>query len=147
MTREALAAVKASKESGATEILVGDSHGNGENLLIEEFPKDVRIIRSMPRHLGMMAGIDSSFDAVIFIGYHASTNNPHGTRAHTFSSAHLTRVALNGEEMTEAAFNAAVAGHFGVPVIMASGDDAAIARGSGTMTQGSSLKLLNSTTP
>ena len=127
MTHEALAAVNAAKESGATDILVSDSHGNGENLLIEEFPKDVRIIRSWPRHLGMMAGIDSTFDAAIFIGYHASTTNPRGVRAHTFSSAHLARVMLNGEPVTEGAFNAAIAGQFGVPVIMASGDDVAVA--------------------
>jgi len=127
MTREAVAAVNAAKAAGATEILVADSHGNGENLLIEMFPADVRIIRSWPRRQGMMAGVDASFDAAIFIGYHASTNNPQGVRAHTFSSARLTRVALNGTVITEGAINAAVAGHFGVPVIMMSGDDAAIA--------------------
>lgn len=126
MTREALAAVNAAKEAGATEILVADSHGNGENLLIDLFPKDVRIIRSWPRRLAMMAGIDNTFDAVLFIGYHSSTNNMKGVRAHTFSSARLTRVALNGTEVTEGAFNAAIAGHFGVPVVMISGDDAAI---------------------
>ncbi len=126
MTREALAAVNAAKEAGATEILVADSHGNGENLLIDLFPKDVRIIRSWPRRLAMMAGIDNTFDAVLFIGYHASTNNTKGVRAHTFSSARLTRVALNGTEVTEGAFNAAIAGYFGVPVVMMSGDDAAI---------------------
>jgi D-amino peptidase len=127
MTREALAAVNAAKEAGATEILVSDSHGNGENLLIDLFPPDVRIIRSWPRHLSMMAGIDESFNAVIFIGYHASTNNPAGVRAHTFSSARLTRVALNGTVVTEGAWNAAIAGQFNVPVVMISGDDAAIA--------------------
>lgn len=127
MTAEALAAVTAAKDAGATQILVSDSHGNGENLLIEKFPADVRIIRAWPRKLSMMAGIDSSFDAVIFIGYHASTNNPQGVRAHTFSSATLTRVAINGREMTEGSWNAAIAGHFGVPVVMISGDDAAVA--------------------
>jgi D-amino peptidase len=127
MTAEALAAVQAAKEAGATEILVSDSHGNGENLLIEKFPLDVRIIRSWPRRYSMMAGIDSTFDAVIFIGYHSSTNNPQGVRAHTFSSATLTRVAVNGKELTEGAWNAAIAGQFGVPVVMISGDDAAIA--------------------
>lgn len=126
MTKEALAAVNAAKEAGASEILVSDSHGNGENLLIEQFPKDVRIIRSWPRRLGMMAGIDATFDAAIFIGYHSSTNNLKGVRAHTFSSARLTRVALNGTNVTEGAWNAAVAGHFGVPAVMISGDDAAI---------------------
>jgi D-amino peptidase len=127
MTREALAAVEAAKAAGATEIIVSDSHGNGENLLIELFPPDVRIIRSWPRRLQMMAGVDRSVDAVVFIGYHASTTNPQGVRAHTFSSATLTRVALNGTEVTEGAWNAAIAGHFGVPVVMISGDDAAVA--------------------
>lgn len=127
MTHEALAAVEAAKRAGAVEILVSDSHGNGENLLIEQFPSDVRIIRSWPRRLGMMAGIDASFDAVLLIGYHASTDNAAGVRAHTFSSARLTHVALNGTAVTEGAFNAAIAGHFGVPVVMISGDDAAVA--------------------
>jgi D-amino peptidase len=127
MTREALAAVAAAKDAGATEIVVADSHGNGENLLIERFPPDVRIVRSWPRRLQMMAGIDQTFDAAIYIGYHASTTNPTGVRAHTFSSATLTRVALNGVEMSEGSWNAAIAGHFNVPVVMVSGDDAAVA--------------------
>jgi D-amino peptidase len=126
MTNETLAAVNAAAQSGATEIVVSDSHGNGESLLIEEFPKNVRIVRSWPRHGGMMAGLDSTFDAALFIGYHASTTNMRGVRAHTFSSAHLTRVGLNGNAVTEGEFNAAYAGALGVPVIFASGDDAAL---------------------
>jgi D-amino peptidase len=115
----ALAAVMAAFTSA-------DSHGNGQNLLIEKLPKDVKIIRSWPRPLGMMEGIDSSFDGVIFTGYHASTDNPEGVRAHTFSSARLTSVKINGKVMTEGSWNAAVAGEFGVPVIMIAGDDAAV---------------------
>jgi D-amino peptidase len=127
MTREALAAVEAARAAGATEIVVADAHGNGENLLIEQFPADVRIIRSWPRRLGMVAGIDDRVDAALFIAYHAGTNNATGVRAHTFSSANLTRVALNGTNVTEGSWNAAIAGHFNVPVVMMSGDDAAIA--------------------
>ena len=78
MTDEAVAAVRAAKDAGATEVVVADSHGNGESLLIEEFPKDVRIVRSWPRHGGMMAGLDASFGAALFVGYHASTTNPKG---------------------------------------------------------------------
>ena len=125
MTNETLAAINAAKEAGATEIVVSDSHGNGESLLIDLFPKDVRIVRAWPRHGGMMAGLDPSFDAALFIGYHASTTNPRGVRAHTFSSAHLARVALNGTAVTEGEFNAAYAGSLAVPVVFASGDDAA----------------------
>jgi D-amino peptidase len=126
MTREALAAVNAARAAGATDIIVADAHGNGENLLIEQFPVDVRVIRSWPRQLGMVAGADQ-VDAVMFIGYHASTNNVNGVRAHTFSSASLTRVALNGVNVSEGSWAAAIAGHFNAPVIMMSGDDAAIA--------------------
>jgi D-amino peptidase len=126
MTREAQAAVAAAKAAGATDVIVADAHGNGENLLIEQFPADVRIIRSWPRQLGMVAGADQ-VDAVMFIGYHASTNNVQGVRAHTFSSASLTRVALNGVNVSEGSWAAAIAGHFNAPVIMMSGDDAAIA--------------------
>jgi D-amino peptidase len=127
MTREAVAAVEAAKGAGATEVVVADSHGNGQNLLIEQFPVDVKVIRSWPRRLGMVAGINDSVDAAMFIGYHAGTNNMTGVRAHTFSSANLTRVALNGTNVTEGSWNAAIAGQFGVPVVMMSGDDAAIA--------------------
>jgi D-amino peptidase len=126
MTREALAAVNAAAAAGATDIIVADAHGNGENLLIEQFPANVRIIRSWPRQLGMVAGADQA-DVVMFIGYHASTNNVKGVRAHTFSSANLTRVALNGANVSEGSWAAAIAGHFNAPVIMMSGDDAAIA--------------------
>ena len=127
MTDEAVAAVRAAKDAGATEVVVADSHGNGESLLIEAFPKDVRIVRSWPRHGSMMAGLDGSFGAALFIGYHASTTNPKGVRAHTMSSAHFTRVALNGIPVTEAEFNAAYAGAFGVPIVFSSGDDVAVA--------------------
>ncbi len=126
MTNEVLAAIDGARAAGATEILVSDSHGNGENLLIERFPKDVQIVRSWPRPLAMMEGIDASFDAVLFVGYHASTTNPQGVRAHTMSSATLADVRLNGVSVLEAGLNAAIAGHFHVPVAMISGDDAAV---------------------
>lgn len=126
MTAEVNAAIEAARGAGATEIVVSDSHGNGQNLLIERLPEDVLVVRSWPRALGMMHGIDASFDAAIFLGYHTSTTNPEGVRAHTMSSANLTAVRLNGRPMPEAGINAAIAGHFGVPVVMVSGDDAIV---------------------
>jgi D-amino peptidase len=123
MTAEVNAAVQAAFDAGATEIVISDSHGNGENLLIEKLPKNVTVVRSWPRPLMMMQGIDATFDGAIFMGYHTSTNNPAGVRAHTISSARLADVKLNGVSMPEAGINAAIAGHFNVPVIMISGDD------------------------
>lgn len=127
MTDEVLAAIAGAREGGATTFVVSDSHGNGENLIIDRFPADVTIIRSWPRPLGMMEGIDSTFDAVIFIGYHASTTNVAGVRAHTMSSALLAEIGVNGVPMPESGLNASIAGAFGVPVVMISGDNVAVA--------------------
>lgn len=126
MTQEVNAAIDAAFAGGATEIMVSDSHGNGQNLLIEKLPKNITLVRSWPRPLMMMQGIDETFAGAIFIGYHASTTNSEGVRAHTMSSATLADVRLNDVSVPEAGINAAIAGHFNVPVIMVSGDDAAI---------------------
>lgn len=127
MTAEVNACIEAARAAGATEFLVADAHGNGQNLLIERLPEDVMVVRSWPRPLGMMAGIDDTFDGAILLGYHASTANERGVRAHTFSSANVTGFRLNGTSMSEGGMSAAIAGHFGVPIIMVSGDHVAVA--------------------
>ena len=126
MTAEVNAAIEAARDEGATEIVVSDSHGNGMNLLMNALPQDIELVRSWPRPLGMMEGIDDSFDAAIFIGYHASAGNTDGIAAHTVSGGRLMSVKINGKEMTEGGMNALIAGHFGVPVVMISGDEAAV---------------------
>lgn len=126
MTQEVNAAIEAAFEAGATEIVVSDSHGNGQNLLIEKLPSNVQVVRAWPRPLMMMQGIDETFAGAIFIGYHTATTNSQGVRAHTISSARLADVRLKGASVSEAGINAAIAGHFNVPVIMISGDDAVV---------------------
>jgi D-amino peptidase len=128
MTGDVLAAIQGARDAGATEFVVSDSHGNGQSLLIDKFPSDIpiTIVRSFPRPLGMMEGIDSTFAAVIFVGYHAATTSSTGVRAHTISSALLTRITLNGTPMSEAGINAAIAAQYGVPVVMITGDDAIV---------------------
>jgi D-amino peptidase len=126
MTAEVNAAIEAAREMGATEVVVSDSHGNGLNLLLDALPQDIILVRSWPRPLSMMEGIDESFDAAILIGYHASVGNTGGIAAHTMSGADYSSIKINGMEMTEGSINALIAGHFGVPVVMISGDDAAV---------------------
>jgi D-amino peptidase len=126
MTQEVNAAIEGALAAGATQIVISDSHGNGQNLLIEKLPREVLIVRSWPRPLGMMQGIDETFAGAIFIGYHTGTTNLQGVRAHTLSSARLTDVRLKGVSVSEAGINAAIAGHFNVPIIMVSGDDAVV---------------------
>lgn len=126
MTGEVNAAIAGIREAGAAEIVVCDSHGNGQNVLIDKLPEDVRIVRGFPRPLEMMQGIDESFAAAVFIGYHGSEWAAGAVRSHTISSARLLGIKLNGMEVSEGIFNAALAGEFGVPVALVSGDRLAV---------------------
>jgi D-amino peptidase len=126
MTGEVNAAVAGVRASGPAEIVVCDSHGNGESLLIDKVPDDVSIVRGFPRPLEMMQGIDETFAAALFIGYHASEWTAGAVRGHTISSARLLGVKLNGMEVSEGIYNAALAGAFGVPIAFVSGDRLAV---------------------
>jgi D-amino peptidase len=122
MTQEVNMAVIGAQASGAGEVIVADSHGDGQNIDLEELNPAARLVRAFPRPLGMMQGIDNTFDAVIFIGYHASAGQPSAVLAHTMSSRRVAEIQLNGRVASEALFNAAIAGEFGVPVVFLSGD-------------------------
>ncbi|HEX5264060.1 MAG TPA: M55 family metallopeptidase [Phenylobacterium sp.] len=128
MTNEVNAAIAGARKAGATEFVIADSHGNSQNLLIDQLPKDARIVRGGPRPLIMMDGIqEGKFDGAMFIGYHASSVSLEGVRAHSFSSAQISELKINGVPVSEGYWNAAIAGEFNVPVILASGDDVAVA--------------------
>jgi D-amino peptidase len=126
MTEEVLAAIDGARQAGVTDFLIADSHGNMQNLLIEKLPRDVMVVRGTPRPLGMLEGIAAGIEGVVFVGYHSSTTSAEGVRAHTFSSATLADVRLNGLSVSEGVWNAALAGHFGVPVLAVAGDEAAV---------------------
>jgi D-amino peptidase len=126
MTGEVNAAIDGIRAAAPAAIVVCDSHGNGQSVLIDKLPDDVQIVRGFPRPLEMMQGIDQTFAAAVFIGYHASEWTPDAVRSHTISSARLLGVKLNGMEVSEGIFNAALAGHFGVPVAFVSGDRLAV---------------------
>lgn len=128
MTDTVVAACDAAQAAGATEIVVSDSHGNGQSLKIEKLPDCVQLVRSWPRPLTMMQGVEvGSFAGALLIGYHAGASNPGGVLSHTLSGTAFQEVRVNGQVLNEAGLNAAIAGHFGVPVIYASGDDVAMA--------------------
>ena len=120
MTREVNAAVEGAFAAGATEVVVGDSHGDAQNIDVELLDRRVRLIRAWPRPLGMMQGIDASFGAVVFVGYHAAEGRANAILSHSFSGT--IEVELDGVPVPEAGFNAAIAGDFGVPVVFLSGD-------------------------
>jgi len=128
MTGEVLAAIEGARAAGATAFVIADSHGNAQNLLLDRLPEDVQVVRGFPRPLEMMQGIDPTFAAAVFIGYHASEWTADAVRSHTISSARLLGVKLNGAEVSEGVLNAAIAGHFGVPVAFVSGDRLAVSQ-------------------
>src|SRR5881397_398455 len=128
MTAEVNAAIQGARDAGPAGIVVCDSHGNGQSVLIDRLPDDVQIVRGFPRPLEMMQGIDASFAAALFIGYHASEWTADAVRGHTISSARLLGVKLNGMEVSEGIYNAALAGQFGVPIAFISGDRLAVSQ-------------------
>jgi len=120
MTEEVNEAVGGAFDAGATEVLVSDSHGDAQNIDVELLDKRARLVRAWPRPLGMMQGVDDSFGAVVFIGYHAAEGEANAVLSHTFTGR--MTIKLNGTTVPEAGFNAAIAGDFGVPVVFLSGD-------------------------
>ncbi|MGH9602073.1 MAG: M55 family metallopeptidase [Terriglobales bacterium] len=124
MIAEVNAAIAAAFDAGATEVLVNDSHWDQTNLEPDKLDPRARLITGAPKPFGMMQGLDDSFAAVMFIGYHARGSTADGVLDHTYS-AELKVVKLNGREVGEYGLNAALAGHYGVPVIFVSGDRAA----------------------
>lgn len=123
MTDEVVAAAEAAHDSGAEQVIVADSHGNGQNLLPDRMPGYVELVRSWPRPLGMMQGIgDGRFDAALLIGYHAGAMSEGGVLSHTLGG-YLRQLEVNGQMLDETLLSAAIAGAFGVPITFISGDN------------------------
>ena len=121
MIEEANAAIAGAFDGGARHVLVNDSHNGMRNLLPHELDPRATLVSGGLKDYGMMAGLDDTFAAALFIGYHARGGGP-GVLAHTWSSR-VIGVRLNGQEVGEWGLNAMIAGAFGVPVVMVTGDD------------------------
>ena len=127
MTQEVNSVVAAIFEHiPSADILVNDSHGDHQNVLHGELDPRISYIQGSIKPLGMVQGLDSSFDGAIFIGYHAKAGDPDGFLAHTGSGS-VKGLWLNDVEVGEGGMSAAFAGSLGVPVILVSGDSAAAA--------------------
>ena len=132
MTDEVNAVVAAILQRGPAEIVVNDSHGDMQNLLHTELDPRVMYTQGAVKPLGMVEGLDSTFAAAIFVGYHSRAGTPNGFLAHTGTGA-VKGLWLNDTEVGEGELNAAYAGSVGVPVIMASGDSAFVEQFSRTV--------------
>lgn len=126
MAAETNAAIQGALLGGATDVLVRDSHGAKLNLLPGALDPRARLLRGAstgPKN--MMEGIDSTFGAVVFIGYHAKAGTPDAILEHT-STGNVVDLSINGVSLPEAGYNALVAGLSGVPVVFVSGDQAVV---------------------
>jgi len=123
MTREVSAACSGANSAGVDEILVKDAHGSGRNINPLGLPQNVKLHRDWSMGpLRMMEALDSSFDAVVFVGYHAGAMMPGNPLAHTFSNGKFQNIKINGNLVSEFDINSYIAHYFNVPVIMISGD-------------------------
>ena len=120
-TRVTKIVVKELHEEGFDEIVVADSHGPMVNVLPEEMPEYVELVRGFPRPTSMVVGVEGS-DAALFLGYHSRAGVARSTFDHTYSGV-VSYVKVNGVEASEFLLNAYVAGHYGVPVILVAGDE------------------------
>lgn len=123
MTADTNAAVEGALAAGATEVIVNDAHGSMTNILIEELNPKARLISGAKKHLGMMQGIGGAFDVLFFVGYHDRDGADDAVLSHTFMGGTIFEIRCNGVPASEMLVNAGLAGHFGVPIGLVTGDD------------------------
>jgi D-amino peptidase len=133
MSKEVRAAIDGAREAGASDVLVNDSHSSMRNVLWDELPADVRMIYGNRKPFSMAEGVDDSFSAAFFTGYHAPNGERDGTLDHTYSSSTLYTTTINGKRCSEAMINAALLGTYGIPVVLITGDSTTIAHTKGEM--------------
>lgn len=126
LTEEVNAAVRGAFDAGATYVLVNDSHGHMNNILPDKLDRRAELSQGYPKPLYMMEGISGEFEAVFFVGYHAAIGTADGFYNHSYNSRGIYNVRVNGKLMSESMLNGRVAGHYGVPVALVTGDAAAI---------------------
>jgi D-amino peptidase len=118
------AVVQGLRDAGATEVVVLDGHGS-QAVIPHMMHPGASYVTGKPRPgAGNLTGLDETFDAMIMIGFHAMMGTPDGVLNHTQSSRSENRYWYNGVESGELAQNALIAGHFGVPLVMVTGDEA-----------------------
>src|SRR5215469_2945019 len=125
MTEEVNAAVTGAFEGGATDVWVTDAHGSMRNLLPLVLHREARYVSGTPKTLCMMEGIDESFGAVMFTGYHGKAGTAASVLAHTYIMR-IQDLRINGASVGEYGLNAALAGRFGVPVALVTGDNTVV---------------------
>lgn len=123
LTGDVNAAVRGAFKGGADEVFVTDGHNYARNLLIEELDPRAKLNYGAPSSLSMVQGVDQDIDAIMFIAYHARAGALNAVLCHSWS-LNTTNIWINGRVVGEFGLNGSVAGSFGVPPLMITGDKA-----------------------
>jgi len=107
--------------SGFKDVIVADSHDAMVNLLIDELPDYIELIRGYPRPTSMISGI-TGCDVALFLGYHAKAGTAYSTFDHTYSGSAIYQVAINGIIASEYLLNTYAAGDSQIPIVLVAGD-------------------------
>ena len=126
MTEDVNAAIRGAVAAGASRVLVNDAHGPMRNLLPGELHPAARLVRGRPKPMGMIEGLDDSFDAVLCVGYHSRAGTL-GVLSHSFMGHEIEDMWLDSDPVGEIGMVHATAAALGVPVVLLTGDDAACA--------------------
>lgn len=110
-------------ENGFDKVVIADSHGYMTNIDYLEMPRNVSLIQGYPRPFSMVYGIDESFDAVLFIGYHSGAGTIHGFLDHTYSGRVFYEILVNDIRISEYLLNSLFVGEKNLPVILIAGDE------------------------
>jgi len=122
LTQEVNAGIEGAFDAGAAEVLVNDAHGSMTNILIEDLDERAELISGSNKWLCQMEGIDETYDAAFFLGYHAHEGNEDAVLNHTIMGSAVTEIRRNSIVVGETAINAGIAGACGVPVVLVAGD-------------------------
>jgi D-amino peptidase len=121
-TQEVASAIDGARAGGASDVLVNDSHGPMRNLLLDELPPDVRVIFGNRKPFSMVQDADTGFGGAFFIGYHGGAGDADAVLSHTYTPSVVYEVRMNGVRCSESTINAGLLGHYGVPLLLVSGD-------------------------
>ncbi|HBA63008.1 MAG TPA: peptidase [Lachnospiraceae bacterium] len=123
MTNEVIAAAEGAHAAGADLVVIRDAHGPGINIYPEQLPEYTELIRGWGRDpLGMVEGIDNTFDAIFFVGYHNAAGLDGNVLSHTISGSTVQSITVNGEIASEFLIYSYTAAYYGVPSVLLTGD-------------------------
>jgi D-amino peptidase len=120
-TKVTLTVAEELSKNGFDKVIIADSHGPMVNLLVDNLPEYVEIVRGFPRPTSMVAGAEGC-DVALFLGYHAKFGTARSTFDHTYAGGVVNKLEINGVEVSEFLLNSYTVGELGIPAMLVAGE-------------------------